>query len=80
MADYIATHPVGFPVMGIWADGMDGTDTNAVHRSSSHRHVVTAGDDGRVRLFNYPCVIDKAPARVMTGHSSHVANVRCVRI
>ncbi len=25
--------------------------------------VVTAGDDGRLRLFNYPCVIDDAPGR-----------------
>jgi hypothetical protein len=22
-----------------------------------------AGDDGRVRLLNYPCVVDEAPAR-----------------
>ena len=52
---------LGFPVMGIWSDGMDGTDINAVHRSNAQAHVVAAGDDGRVRLLNYPSVIDKAP-------------------
>lgn len=25
--------------------------------------LVTAGDDGRVRLFNYPCVVEDAPCR-----------------
>lgn len=25
--------------------------------------VVTSGDDGRLRLFNYPCVVDDAPCR-----------------
>jgi hypothetical protein len=24
--------------------------------------VASAGDDGRVRLFNYPCVVEGAPA------------------
>ena len=26
-------------------------------------YVVTASDDGKVRLFNYPCVVEEAPSR-----------------
>ena len=26
-------------------------------------YVVTASDDGKVRLFNYPCVVEEAPCR-----------------
>ncbi|GFR41097.1 hypothetical protein Agub_g1741 [Astrephomene gubernaculifera] len=82
------TCALGFPVMGIWRDGTDGTDINAVSRSHSGLFpdtdplmgegelVVTAGDDGRVRLFNYPCVVEDAPCRTYLGHCSHVMNVR----
>jgi microtubule-associated protein-like 6 len=70
------TCQLGFPVMGIWSDNMDGTDINAVHRSTRGGHIVAADDNGQVRLMNYPCVIDKAPAGVFGGHCSHVPNVR----
>ena len=30
-------------------------------------YVVTASDDGKVRLFNYPCVIEEAPCRSVDG-------------
>lgn len=71
------TSVLGFPVMGIWRvgekDTFDGTDINAVCRT--HRPedgsgvfppdggdlVVAASDDGMVRLFNYPCVVENAP-------------------
>ncbi|KAG2499991.1 hypothetical protein HYH03_002273 [Edaphochlamys debaryana] len=82
------TCTLGFPVMGVWRDDTDGTDINAVCRSNTGAFpdvdpiagdgdvVVTAGDDGRVRLFNYPCVIEDAPGRTYLGHCSHVMNVR----
>lgn len=87
------TCTLGFPVMGIWRlgemDAMDGTDINAVCRSSSlvqfekldpchgrGAFVVTADDDGFVRLHNYPCVIESSPCREYLGHSSHVTAVR----
>ena len=47
-----------------------------MHRSFDRRHVVTGDDFGFVKLFNYPCVVDHAPARIHSGHSSHVTNVR----
>ncbi|KAG2450199.1 hypothetical protein HYH02_000301 [Chlamydomonas schloesseri] len=82
------TCTLGFPVMGIWRDDTDGTDINALCRSFQGQFqetdpivgdgelVVTSGDDGRLRLFNYPCVVDDAPCRTYLGHCSHVMNVR----
>ncbi|KAK3262979.1 hypothetical protein CYMTET_28194, partial [Cymbomonas tetramitiformis] len=57
---------LGFPVMGIWPEGSDGTDVNSIDRSPSSSRwsggiVVTADDLGQVKLFNYPCVIHRAP-------------------
>ncbi|KAG2487374.1 hypothetical protein HYH03_013944 [Edaphochlamys debaryana] len=67
---------LGFPVMGIWFPDSDGTDINSVHASPSGRYVLTADDLGRVRLLNFPCVVQGAPAHVYRGHCSHVMNVR----
>eukprot|EP00736_Rhodelphis_marinus_P002340 Rmarinus@m.17215 len=66
---------LGFPVMGIWPDDSDGTDVNAVARSNSGNYLVTADDFGKVKLFNYPVVVERAPHRTYKGHSSHVMNV-----
>ncbi|KAJ1625894.1 hypothetical protein T492DRAFT_879346 [Pavlovales sp. CCMP2436] len=64
----------GWPVMGIWPEGCDGTDINAValsHKSYKlpgdkeawRRHLVSADDFGTVRLFHYPCVKRRAKYR-----------------
>lgn len=71
------TAVLGFPVMGIWPDGSDGTDVNAVCATRDGRYLVTAGDDGLVKLFNAPCVVEDAPHRAYRGHCSHVM---CVRV
>lgn len=39
--------------------------------------VVTAGDDGRLRLFSYPCVIEDAPDRCARGPGAHTHGVVC---
>ena len=70
------TSILGFPVMGMWPEGADGTDINSVDRSPDGHYLVTSGDDGLVRLFNYPCVVEDAPYRAYRGHSSHVMMVR----
>ncbi|KAG1660169.1 hypothetical protein FOA52_005269 [Chlamydomonas sp. UWO 241] len=67
---------LGFPVMGIWHPEADGTDVNSLNRSNDETLLVTGDDHGRVKLFNYPCVIDDAPSRVYHGHSSHVMATR----
>jgi WD40 repeat protein len=67
---------LGFPVMGIWPKESDGTDVNSVDRSRDGRVVVTGDDFGKVKLFACPVVVEHAPYREATGHSSHVMNVR----
>ncbi|XP_035241518.1 echinoderm microtubule-associated protein-like 2 [Anguilla anguilla] len=60
---------------GIWPDGADGTDINAVCRSHDAKLLVSADDFGKVRLFPNPCSQPRAPSHVYKGHSSHVTNV-----
>lgn len=66
------TCPLGFPVMGIFPDYSDGTDVNGVERSPDGTFVATVDDFGLVKVYNYPCVCEDAPAKGYTGHSSHV--------
>ena len=45
---------LGFPVMGIWPEGCNGLDVNAVSMAElpgGWRFVVTSDDDGKVKLF-----------------------------
>lgn len=42
----------------------------------SGEFLATSGDDGLVKLFNYPCVVEDAPHRAYRGHSSHVMCAR----
>ena len=67
---------LGFPVLGIWPDNSDGSDVNAAHRSADGALMLTADDDGKLKLFQSPCVVEDAPARVATGHCSHLACAR----
>ena len=38
--------------------------------------VATGDDFGKLNIFNFPCVASKAPSLSLTGHSSHVTNVK----
>ncbi|XP_072840334.2 echinoderm microtubule-associated protein-like 3 isoform X1 [Pogona vitticeps] len=67
---------LGFHVFGVWPDGSDGTDINALCRSHNERVVAVADDFCKVHLFQYPCAKPKAPSRDYGGHGSHVTNVR----
>ncbi|XP_076833613.1 echinoderm microtubule-associated protein-like 1 isoform X2 [Brachyhypopomus gauderio] len=69
------TCPLGFHVFGLWPDGSDGTDINAVCRSSEKRLLATGDDFGKVHLFSFPCSQSRAPSHIYGGHSSHVTNV-----
>lgn len=40
---------------GLWPDGSDGTDINAVCTSNDESLLVTGDDFGKVHLFAYPC-------------------------
>ncbi|KAL4648208.1 echinoderm microtubule-associated protein-like 4 isoform X2 [Arapaima gigas] len=66
---------LGFHVMGVWLEGSDGTDINALCRSHSEKMVAVADDFCKVHLFQYPCPKPKAPSHKYDGHGSHVTNV-----
>ncbi|XP_043372585.1 echinoderm microtubule-associated protein-like 1 isoform X1 [Dermochelys coriacea] len=69
------TCTLGFHVFGVWPEGSDGTDINAVCRSHERKLLSTGDDFGKVHLFSYPCSQFRAPSHVYGGHSSHVTNV-----
>ncbi|CAH7390479.1 Eml2 [Phodopus roborovskii] len=70
-----ATCVLGFGVFGIWPEGADGTDINAVARSHDGKLLASADDFGKVHLFSYPCCQPRALSHKYGGHSSHVTNV-----
>ncbi|GAB5573161.1 echinoderm microtubule-associated protein-like 1 isoform X3 [Prionailurus iriomotensis] len=72
-ATYTCT--LGFHVFGVWPEGSDGTDINAVCRAHERKLLSTGDDFGKVHLFSYPCSQFRAPSHIYGGHSSHVTNV-----
>ncbi|TMW55919.1 hypothetical protein Poli38472_008567 [Pythium oligandrum] len=70
------TSTLGWAVQGIWEEGSDGTDVNAVDRSKDGLYLATGDDFGKVKIFRYPCALEKASSVELHGHSSHVTNVR----
>jgi WD40 repeat protein len=60
---------------------MDGSDINAVDRSinsyaKNMKLLATGDDDGKVNIFEYPCVSKNSDSVKGKGHSSHVTNVK----
>lgn len=49
---------------GLWPDGSDGTDINAVCSSNEKRLLTTGDDFGKVHLFSFPC----SQSRVSNQH------------
>ncbi|XP_055735671.1 echinoderm microtubule-associated protein-like 2 isoform X3 [Salvelinus fontinalis] len=70
-----STCVLGFSVFGVWPDGADGTDINAVCKSHDSSLLASADDFGKVHLFSNPCSQPRAPSHTYSGHSSHVTNV-----
>lgn len=66
---------LGFQVFGVWPEGSDGTDINALVRSRNRKVIAVADDFCEVHLFQYPCSKPKAPSHKYSAHSSHVTNV-----
>ena len=67
---------VGWPVQGIWPPCSQGSDINAVDRSSNLESLVTCDDFGKIKLFKYPAAREKAGFNQFLGHSAQVTNVR----
>ncbi|XP_032881456.1 echinoderm microtubule-associated protein-like 4 isoform X4 [Amblyraja radiata] len=72
---YTYTCVLGFHVFGVWPEGSDGTDINALCRSHNKKVVAVADDFCKVHIFLYPISKPKAPSHVYSAHSSHVTNV-----
>uniref|UniRef100_I3JLA8 EMAP like 2 n=1 Tax=Oreochromis niloticus TaxID=8128 RepID=I3JLA8_ORENI len=70
-----STCTLSFNTFGIWPDGADGTDINAVCRSHDGSLLASADDFGKVHLFSFPCSQPRAQSQEYGGHSSHVTNV-----
>ncbi|XP_036934516.1 echinoderm microtubule-associated protein-like 2 isoform X1 [Acanthopagrus latus] len=70
-----STCTLAFSTFGVWPDGADGTDINAVCRSHDGSLLASADDFGKVHLFTFPCSQPRAPSHEYGGHSSHVTNV-----
>uniref|UniRef100_A0A667ZRD4 EMAP like 2 n=1 Tax=Myripristis murdjan TaxID=586833 RepID=A0A667ZRD4_9TELE len=70
-----STCPLAFSTFGVWPDGADGTDINAVCRSHDGSLLASADDFGKVHLFSFPCSQPRAPSHMYGGHSSHVTNI-----
>ncbi|KAM9365743.1 LOW QUALITY PROTEIN: echinoderm microtubule-associated protein-like 4 [Pholidichthys leucotaenia] len=66
---------LGYHVFGVWPEGSDGTDINALIRSHNRKVIALADDFCKVHLFTYPCCKPKAPSHKYGAHSSHVTNV-----
>ncbi|XP_008319867.1 echinoderm microtubule-associated protein-like 4 isoform X1 [Cynoglossus semilaevis] len=66
---------LGYHVFGVWPEGSDGTDINALIRSHNRKVIALADDFCKVHLFSYPCSTAKAPSHKYSAHSSHVTNV-----
>ncbi|XP_034464123.1 echinoderm microtubule-associated protein-like 4 isoform X4 [Hippoglossus hippoglossus] len=66
---------LGYHVFGVWPEGSDGTDINALIRSHNRKVIALADDFCKVHLFTYPCSTPKAPSHKYSAHSSHVTNV-----
>mmetsp|Transcript_26633 Transcript_26633/g.71496 ORF Transcript_26633/g.71496 Transcript_26633/m.71496 type:complete len:711 (+) Transcript_26633:1576-3708(+) len=69
------TCSLGFPVMGIWQKDQDSTDINSVCRSYGERLVITADDEGFVRLMNSPALVNQPPCLSYRAHGSHITGV-----
>jgi WD40 repeat protein len=66
----------GWDVRSIWPSGSDGTDINAIDVTRDGDAMITADDNGHVKLFRYPAAGDAQMFKAYLGHSSHVLNAR----
>ena len=66
----------GFPVQGIWPPESTGYVVNYTCRSQNKKILATGDDFSQVKLFKYPCVVEKAKYKSFKGHSSHVCKIR----
>ncbi|KAI8788322.1 echinoderm microtubule-associated protein-like 2 isoform X1 [Biomphalaria glabrata] len=66
---------LAFNTVGIWPEGVDGTDINGCCKSHNERFLVSCDDFGKVNLFSYPAIQPRSACHSYKGHSSHVTSV-----
>lgn len=71
-------------MQGVWQPGQDGSDINHADRSqgplaNGQEIVATANDDGQIKLYRYPSMVEGSQFKALLGHSSHVTKVRFTR-
>lgn len=69
----------GWCVNGIYPPCATKDDINGVDRSPDGKVVATGDDFGLVKLFKFPCPVEKSQFQKFTGHSSHVTDVKFTR-
>jgi microtubule-associated protein-like 6 len=69
------TCKIGWPVQGIFP-GVMGSEVNAVCRSDNRQLLATGENSQLVKLFKYPCAVEKANFNSYLAHSSFVTRVR----
>ena len=72
---------LGWAVQGIWQPEQDGTDINHCDRTNGPLEdglelVASGNDDGEIKVFRYPAMVENAACLHLKGHSSHVTKVR----
>lgn len=71
------TLPIGWPVLGVYANGSDYGSVSCAHRSFDDPTLLAVGNDRNgVKLLRYPCVNTLAKAFDLKGHSSKISSVR----
>lgn len=71
-----ATCKLGWEVMGVFPQGADGTDVNAVDITPDKKTIAVGDDFGSVCIYKCPVLKNTQACRRMTGHSEHVPRVR----
>jgi len=71
-----ATCKLGWDVAGIFPEGTEGSDINAVDTSNDKKLIAAADDFGSVCVYKAPILNNSADCRRLTGHSEHVPRVR----
>eukprot|EP01017_Pseudomicrothorax_dubius_P011129 TRINITY_DN1410_c0_g2_i4.p1 TRINITY_DN1410_c0_g2~~TRINITY_DN1410_c0_g2_i4.p1 ORF type:complete len:105 (-),score=10.02 TRINITY_DN1410_c0_g2_i4:56-370(-) len=65
------TCKIGWPVIGIFPPGTDGSHVNGVDRSKNRKLIITADDFGLLNLYRNP-VAEGNKALSYRAHSEHV--------
>lgn len=65
-----------YSLLGVWPEGSDGTDINALVRSHNRKVIAVADDFCKVHLFQYPC----SKPKVSLDQSSLCAGLHCMKL